>query len=178
MIWPLCQGFCITATKTHSPGLLSTGVSPTCQSHSWDVTRLQGPALQTWTTELEGVCLWGTGCSNTHNLLREPLDISFVWHKRPAKGTVLWHTAVLETQRTAAVTAVQSSVLHKIMRVGVIYDLRAPDPTNSGSPSWVMDFILVTFVCNLLTIHVTSSTWISPGEFQDLISEHCEYTTL
>lgn len=91
---------------------------------------------------------------------------------------MLWHTAVLETQRTAAVTAVQSSVLHKIMRVGVIYDLRAPDPTNSGSPSWVMDFILVTFVCNLLTIHVASSTWISPGEFQDLISEHCEYTTL
>lgn len=75
-------------------------------------------------------------------------------------------------------TAVQGSVLHKMMRVGVIYDLRALDPANSGSPSWVIDFILVTFVCNLLTIYVTSSTWISPGEFQDLIFEHCEYRTL
>lgn len=58
----LCQGFRITATKTHSPGLLSTEVSPTCQSHSMDVYWLQGPALQTRTTELEVSAPWGTGC--------------------------------------------------------------------------------------------------------------------
>lgn len=73
--------------------------------------------------------------------------------------------------------AVQDSVLQKIMGVGVIYDLKAPHPANPGSPSWVMDFTL-TSVCNLLTIHVTSSTWISPEEFQDVIFEHCEYKTL
>lgn len=65
-----------------------------------------------------------------------------------------------------------------MLRASAIYDLRAPRAANPGSSSRVMDFILVTFVCNLLTILLTSSTWISPEEFQDVITEDCEYTTL
>lgn len=50
---------CVTGLLYHSDQnsqSRTAGVSPACQSHSMDVTCLQGPALQTQTTELEGAC--------------------------------------------------------------------------------------------------------------------------
>lgn len=41
--------------------------------HSMDVTWLQGPALQAELQSQQVSALWGTGCSNTHNLFHKPL---------------------------------------------------------------------------------------------------------
>lgn len=58
------------------------GVSYLSESqHGWHL--VTGPALQTWTTELEGVCPVGNNTTCHVNLL-------ILWHKIPGKGTVLF----------------------------------------------------------------------------------------
>lgn len=52
-----------------------------------------------------------------NNLLLKPLDSALAGQKRAASGTVFQHIPFLETERLAAVIAVEASVLPKMTRV-------------------------------------------------------------